>query len=394
MDYPPGIFSVKITAAPVLIINCLTTLGESSIAEGKYLIVLGIAAFIGALLATVQVRRWAVRHGFVDHPGGHKTHVQPVPLGGGIVIFWVTMLPMVAALLCAVLWSKTSVPAFLPKSLSQHIEGLAGRTRLLLTLIIAAAVLHVVGLIDDKRPLGAKFKLLAQFAAVSLPVVVGGIRFQFFITNFWITVLLSMVWMVVIINAFNFLDNMDGLSAGIGLICSAMILSAAWTSGQVFVSALLLILIGTLGGFLVFNFAPARIYMGDAGSLVVGLLISAATIQTTYYHEHSISGVWFNTLMPLIVLAVPLYDFVSVTLIRLCQGKNPLVGDQQHFSHRLVQRGMSTRQAVLTIYLATACTGLGATFLNQLSSQGCVLVFVQTILILFIIAILERPAKI
>jgi UDP-GlcNAc:undecaprenyl-phosphate GlcNAc-1-phosphate transferase len=98
--------------------------------------------------------------------------------------------------------------------------------------------------------------------------------------------------------------------------------------------------------------------------------------------------------MPLIVLAVPLYDFLSVTILRLLQGKSPFIGDKQHFSHRLVSRGMTRRQAVLTIYLATACTGLGATVLHQLSSTGVILVFVQTLLILLIIAILEHPGKV
>ena len=97
--------------------------------------------------------------------------------------------------------------------------------------------------------------------------------------------------------------------------------------------------------------------------------------------------------LPLVVLAVPLYDFISVTILRLWQGKSPFVGDKQHFSHRLVARGMSRRQAVLTIYLATACTGLGATFLDEVSSAGAVLIFIQTVLIVLIIAILEQPAK-
>ena len=141
------------------------------------------------------------------------------------------------------------------------------------------------------------------------------------------------------------------------------------------------------------NFAPAKIFLGDAGSLVIGLLLAVATIRTTYYHEAEGTGSWFTTLMPLIVLAVPLYDFISVTILRLAQGKSPFVGDTQHFSHRLVKRGMTQRQAVLTIYLATACTGLGAIILSQMSTAGMVLVFVQTILIVSIIAILEHTGE-
>ena len=131
--------------------------------------------------------------------------------------------------------------------------------------------------------------------------------------------------------------------------------------------------------------------MGDAGSMLVGMLLAVATIQTTYYLHFAADGQWAATLMPLVVLAVPVYDFISVVILRLLAGKSPLVGDTRHFSHRLVQRGMSQRQAVLTIYLATACTGLGAAFLHQVPHPVEVLVFIHTIMIVLIIAILERP---
>jgi UDP-GlcNAc:undecaprenyl-phosphate GlcNAc-1-phosphate transferase len=310
-----------------------------------------------------------------------------------MVIFWVTVTPLLGALLGAIYFNGNGAPAWLPDTLATHIEGLTHRTKMLTALILAAALLHGLGLLDDKHHLGPFVKLIVQLAAALLVAGAGEIRFSFFISNPYITTLLTVLWMVVIINAFNFLDNMDGLSAGIGAICSAMLLSAALTSGQVFVGAFLALLIGVLLGFLVYNFAPAKIFMGDAGSLLVGLFVAVATIQTTYYRPDTQSGMWFSTFMPLVVLAVPLYDFISVTILRLWQGKSPFVGDKQHFSHRLVARGMSRRQAVLTIYLATACTGLGATFLDEVSSAGAVLIFIQTMLIVLIIAILEQPAK-
>ena len=272
--------------------------------------------------------------------------------------------------------------------------GMAQHLPALITLIAAAAALHIMGLIDDSKHLGPIIKLIIQFAVALALTTIGEIRFGLFINNPIITTILSTFWIVTIINAFNFLDNMDGLSAGIATICAAMILSAALQGQQVFVSALLILLIGSLLGFLVFNFAPARIFMGDAGSLVVGMLIAVATIRTTYYHESSPSGNWFAALMPLIVLAVPLYDSISVTIIRLLQGRSPFVGDKQHFSHRLVKKGMTDRQAVLTIYLATACTGLGAVILPTVPPTGAILIAIQTILIILIIAILERPSTI
>jgi UDP-GlcNAc:undecaprenyl-phosphate GlcNAc-1-phosphate transferase len=197
---------------------------------------------------------------------------------------------------------------------------------------------------------------------------------------------------VLIINAFNFLDNMDGASAGIATIVSSILFAAAAFSGQVFVGGLALVFIGTLAGFLVFNFPPAKIFMGDAGSLVVGFFVALLSLRTTYYHEAQ-SGQWYPVFMPLIVMAVPLYDFLSVTLLRISQGKSPLVGDTQHFSHRLKRHGLTDTQTALMLYLATLCTGLGATFLYQVDLTGTILIFAQTILVLSIIAVFESTVK-
>jgi len=363
------------------------------IPEAKYILPLTGAAFLASTALTATVRKWAIAHDFVDQPGHRKIHTQPIALGGGIAIVWVTLLPCLIALAIAWYAGRRPLPDWMPMVLSQHIPGMLSRGRWMLALCVAAAALHILGLIDDRRRLGPWSKLLVQLGAATMLALWGGIRFDFFIPNVWITTLLSVLWMTVIINAFNFLDNMDGLSAGIAAICASVILVAALQSGQVFVSAFLALFAGALLGFLVFNFAPAKIFMGDAGSLVVGLFLAVASVRTTYYHQDQPSGSWVAALMPLVILAVPLYDFTSVVLLRLLQGKSPFVGDTQHFSHRLVQRGMSKRQAVLTIYLATATTSLGAMILPGLSNIGAALVFAQTILILLIIAILENPGK-
>jgi UDP-GlcNAc:undecaprenyl-phosphate GlcNAc-1-phosphate transferase len=176
------------------------------------------------------------------------------------------------------------------------------------------------------------------------------------------------------------------------VISASVLFAAAALSGQVFVGSMALIFIGTLLGFLVFNFPPAKIFMGDAGSLVIGFFVALLTVRTTYYHQAQ-SGHWYQVFLPLIVMAVPLYDFLSVTFLRISQGKSPFVGDTQHFSHRLKRRGLSDVQAVLTLYLATLCTGLGATFLYQVNLAGAVLIFAQTFMVLAIIAIFESTAQ-
>jgi len=185
---------------------------------------------------------------------------------------------------------------------------------------------------------------------------------------------------------------MDGLSAGIAAIAGSILFTAAAISGQVFVGGLALVFIGTLLGFLLFNFPPAKIFAGDCGSLVVGFVIALLTLRTTYYHQAQ-SGQWYPVFLPALVMAVPLYDFISVTLLRISQGKSPFVGDTQHFSHRLKKHGLTDTQVVLTLYLATLCTGLGAAFLYQVNLAGAILIFTQTFMILAIIAIFETTSK-
>jgi UDP-GlcNAc:undecaprenyl-phosphate GlcNAc-1-phosphate transferase len=302
---------------------------------------------------------------------------------------------MIAFLLASVLIVKFLLAAgkldFLGPSVTVHAAGFLEKVPQLLVVVLCVVILFALGLWDDKKRLGPFFKLIVQFGVAIIAAFFADIRVEFFIESRVITSLLSAFWIVLIINCFNFLDNMDGLSAGIATIASAILLFAATISGQVFVSALALVFIGTLLGFLVFNFPPAKIFMGDSGSLVVGFIVALLTIRTTYYQQAQ-SGAWYPVFMPLLVMAVPLYDFLSVTSLRISQGKSPFVGDTQHFSHRLKRRGLSDTQTVLTLYLATLCTGLGATFLYQVNKTGAALVFIQTFLILAIIAVFESTA--
>jgi len=266
-----------------------------------------------------------------------------------------------------------------------------GKIHQLVIILLCALVLFLLGLWDDKKHLGPFFKLAVQFAVAITAAVFAEVRVEFFIENIIVTSALSAFWIVLIINAFNFLDNMDGAAAGIALIASSILFTAAAVNQQVFVGGLAIVFIGTLLGFLVFNFPPAKIFAGDAGSLVIGFFLAMLTLRTTYYDQAQ-SGQWYSVFTPLIVMAVPLYDFISVTTLRIKQGKSPFVGDTQHFSHRLKKRGLTETQTVLTLYLATLCTGLGAIFLYQVNLVGASLIFIQTIMVLLIIAVLEAAS--
>jgi len=351
-----------------------------------------VGSFALSAVLTAVVKKFALRRGFVARPAADRYHRNLIPLGGGIAIFATMAAFIIAALLTVKFLAAPGHLDFLGQGVTIHIEGFLGKTTQLTAVLLCLSLLFVLGLIDDKKHLGPFTKLAVQFAAAIIAAAFADIRVEFFIHNKIITSLLSALWIVLIINAFNFLDNMDGASAGIAVIASCILFTAAATSGQVFVGGLTLVFIGTLLGFLLFNFPPARIFMGDAGSLVIGFLVALLTLRTTYYNQAQ-SGRWYPVLMPAIVMAVPLYDFLSVSFLRIRQGKSPFVGDTQHFSHRLKNRGLNDRQVVLALYLATLCTALGATFLYQVNLAGAIVIFMQTVMILAIIAVLETTAK-
>ena len=340
----------------------------------------------------MAAKRLAIRAGLIAQPTQDRYHRTVIPLGGGIAIFSTISIIILAAIATGKFLAVPGHLDWLGSSVTIHTEGFLSKISQLMIILVVVFFLFALGLWDDKKHLSPFFKLAVQSAVAIIAAYFADIRFELFIESKIVTSLLSAVWIVLIINAFNFLDNMDGASAGIAVIISCILLTAAALSGQVFVGSLTLVFMGTLSGFLVFNFPPAKIFMGDAGSLVVGFFVALLTVRTTYYHEAQ-SGQWYPVFMPLLVMAVPLYDFISVTLLRISQGKSPFIGDTQHFSHRLKRRGLSDTQTVLTLYLSTLCTGLGAIFLYQVNRAGAILIIIQTVMVLSIVAILETTSQ-
>lgn len=346
-----------------------------------------LVAFAIALLATPLAARMAWRFNYVDVPGRHKAHAQPTPLLGGCAILAGILLPSLLALSLAAVWAGGDEPSWLPDAMRVHLAGLSQRIPQALGILAAAFVLHLVGIVDDRRGLGPWTKLLIELAVAAVVVVLFRVRILTAAGDA-VSIAASILWIAGITNAFNFLDNMDGLSVGVAAIVAAALLAAAASIGQLFVTGLLCVILGSLLGFLPFNFPPARIFMGDAGSLVVGFLLAVASCLTTYVHPGQ-TYYLYGVFVPVVLMAVPLYDMASVVSLRLKDRTSPMVGDRRHFSHRLVRRGMSVRTAVLTVYLCTGATALAATLLPRVDGAGAVLIFVQTVAILLIIALLE-----
>ena len=363
------------------------------------ILALGAASFVVAWVGTFVMRIAAPKVGFVDKPGHRKIHHKPIPLGGGVAIFLGFALPLLAVL--GVCTFVTHAPT---SELYHYVGGVRRQTPMALGLLGAMLAMHLLGLRDDRRAMGPFSKLLVQLAITAAFVAAFDVRALTFLDTPGLgrlpSIVLTVLWITAIANAFNFLDNMDGLSAGVAAVCTTAFLVTALSIGQWFVAATLALLLGALLGFLCFNFAPASIFMGDSGSLVIGLLLGVLTVRTTFLRPGEDFGAgWYAVFAPLIVLAIPLYDLIVVSIIRLSRGKSPFVGDTNHFSHRLVARGMSKRTAVLCIYLVTAATAIAAVILpHTRSGFVAVLVFCQTLLILGVVALLEqhplpRPAE-
>lgn len=360
-------------------------------------------AFAIALPTTALVRRLGLRVNALDSAGvAGQVKMPPrrVPNTGGVAIFVSVALPIALGLL-AIQVAPDSIVAWFP-SLAPHLAGIAERTPMALLLVGCLLVLHVVGLIDDRRPLGPGVKMVFMVGAAVAVTVGTGSRLltllDAHVGGAWLSYLVTVLWIVVITNALNFLDNMDGLAGGIGAVAGSCFLAATLTHPQPqwFIAACLALLIGGLAGFLVFNAPPAKIFMGDGGSLVLGFLLAFLTVRTTYYDptttgpaDAPAAGAWYGVLMPVVVLAVPLYDFVTVTALRLSQRKSPFVGDLQHVSHRMVKRGLSRPAAVLVIVGLTAVTGMGGIALASLQPWQAALVGVQTVMSLVVLAAFE-----
>jgi UDP-GlcNAc:undecaprenyl-phosphate GlcNAc-1-phosphate transferase len=364
-----------------------------------------VPGFLVSWTATVIIKRVAPRLGLIDKPGARKVHTVPTPLGGGLAIYLGVIVPFLLGSIClgAILQLDSEQQSrFVPSFALTHLQGLSARLGSLWILLGCGTVLTILGLLDDRYHLEWKPRLAVEFMVALLCVVTQGWRLTAFINlpyiSWMLSVGLSAVWIVALINSFNMLDNMDGLSSGVAAIAAAMLAAVLLLSPdpqtkapQLFVAGLLLVLTGSLLGFLCHNYPPARIFMGDAGSYFIGFCIAVCTLLSTYTayagdRPHAV-------LAPLCVMAVPLYDMITVLYIRHREGRSWFQGDKNHFSHRLVDLGFSKAWAVVTIYLTTATCGLGALLLHRVDLFGAAIILLMILCVLTLIGILESTAR-
>ncbi len=364
-----------------------------------------VPSFFASWLATWVMRRLALRFGLMDKPNERKVHTMPMPMGGGLGI-WLGMMFTFAIGTVALFYIRgldtAAQSRLVPAVALPHLAGLYDRLGGLWILLACGTALTVLGLLDDRFGLGWKMRLAIQFGVALFCVVQQGWRLTAFIElrefGWLVSVALSTVWIVGLINSFNMLDNMDGLSSGVAAIAAAILAAMlllhpdpVTQRPQLFVAGFLLVLVGATAGFWLHNRPPAKIFMGDAGSYLIGFSIAIATLLATYTSYQSATP--WAVFAPLCVMAVPLYDMVTVLYIRWRDGRSLFQGDKNHFSHRLVELGFSKRSAVLTIYLTTATCGLGALLLHRVDWTGAILVVLMVVCVLCLIALLESTAR-
>jgi UDP-GlcNAc:undecaprenyl-phosphate/decaprenyl-phosphate GlcNAc-1-phosphate transferase len=303
-----------------------------------------VGVFIGCAGLTVFLTplalRLARRRNLLDMPGPAKSHAEAVPYLGGVAI--------VAAFSLVLLVADIVRP-----------DG-ADSKALVVTVGLGVA-LALVGLVDDLRGLPVWFRLAVEVGA-GVVVYATGTRAHLAGAGLGLDAVVTVAWVVVITNAFNLLDNMDGLSAGVAAIASFWLFVVGLVNGQYFVAVLSLALVGCAAGFLRHNRFPARIYMGDAGSLYLGFVLSVVAL-----HLRSYASLRVTFLVPVMVLAVPIFDTTLVVIARLIQRRSPFQGGRDHTSHRLVFVGLPVPAAVALIYALTMATGWLGVIMSQVS---------------------------
>ena len=321
--------------------------------------IMAFIALILSLLLVPGVAKLAIRIGAVDKPNARKVHTKIMPRMGGLAIY-----------------VSFFVVLFLSQSMTQQLFGL----------FLGGTVLVIVGIIDDMKDIPAKVKLCGQIVAACI-VVAFGVRVDF-MTNifhgdtFFLSVFsipVTIIWIVSIINAVNLIDGLDGLAAGISIIAAITMAIVGYASGQAAMASMAMILIGATLGFLRYNFHPAKIFIGDTGSMFLGYSLAVFAVLGV-----ANSFTLLSLVTPILVLAIPILDTLFAIIRRKMNHKPIFKPDKHHLHHCLLNYGFSHRDTVLIIYAVSAILalcGLIMTYLN--STQGICLLAVISVVIIY-----------
>lgn len=329
-------------------------------------------AFVFSFISTPVVKLWAFKLNAIDVPKDtRRMHKKPIPrMGGMAIIFGFTV-----ALLCFYgNWDRKSA-----------------------AMLDGAAIIAVMGVVDDIKALDAKPKFLIQILAALIVVVGGDLKIDvitnpnFFSNNAylvlpeWLSVIVTILWIVFITNAVNFIDGLDGLAAGVSAIMSVSLVFIAVRVGEYSVAIIGTSLMGACFGFLPYNFNPAKIFMGDTGSTFLGFILASLSIRGVFKSYAIISFA-----VPLLILGLPLFDAVFAMLRRISKGQSPMKADRGHLHHRLIDMGFSQKQTVFILYAISGVLGITAVVLAESNALRAILILLCVIIFILIEALLMK----
>lgn len=319
-----------------------------------------LAALVTVLVVTPLVIKFAVKVGAVDKPNARKVHSKAMPRIGGLAIF-------------------------IGVIVGYFVGGLQYENVTAITL--GAIIVVLIGIIDDFKELSAKVKLLGQLVAASL-IVASGLTIDFISIEFLGSVNLgfwsyplTIFWIVAMMNAINLIDGLDGLSAGVSAIAIGTIAVLAALNGNLLILTISAILLGSIIGFLFYNFNPAKIFMGDSGSLFLGYSIAILSLLGLYK-----SVTLFSFIVPIILLGVPVFDTTFAIIRRLVNKQPVMAPDKSHLHHRLLSLGLSHRKTVLAIYGLAIIFSVSAILLTEATMWGTILIIIGLLVIIELIA--------
>ena len=313
-----------------------------------------ILAFLLSVYLTPLFRQAALKFGIVDKPDRSlKKQSEPVPYLGGLAVYLSFLL----------------TTGFIYQY-----------SREVLGILLAGAIIVLLGLIDDFGVLSPKVKLFGQFVAACV-LVKASIYIKLSVLPIWVAVPVTVVWVMAITNAFNLIDIMDGLASGVGAIAALILVIVNYRSGKELIVPLSIALAGSLMGFLRYNFRPARIYLGDTGSLFIGLMLAALSMNGAYTRVSL-----FGVIAPLLILGVPIFDMLLVIYIRCRRGIPIMHGSPDHFALRLRKWRLTVEQTVLSSYASATILGLLALILVRTDTTSAMFLVFGVLLISLAIA--------
>ena len=319
-----------------------------------------------ALLITPGVILLAAKTGAMDAPDARKVHKKPIPRIGGIGIYAPFMVAMLSVL------SFDDVTA----EVKTEIIGL----------MVGGSLIVLVGVIDDYKNLPAKVKLVGQIIAAAVLVIAFDVRIDFITDPFgdyiyteWLAVPLTIFWIVGLTNTVNLIDGLDGLAAGVATIAAVTIMMVALQQSIMLVAVLTAALAGAAFGFLYYNFNPARIFMGDSGSMFLGFMLAGISVIGAVKSAATIA-----LIVPILALGLPILD-TTFAIVRRYRGGVPIFKpDKGHLHHRLLDLGFTQRQAVLLMYVISALLGLSAVALTEVSNQLAIIIVCVVVVVVLL----------